>query len=182
MAFLTASSATDAAILSRCLRPISWLASSFGGSKKVDIREPMRKRFFMTDVVTVLLEENGKLLMGRRMLPPSAKRWEFLGGKIEKGESVVEAAAREIREEIGVKINSIEFVTIATSYHKEVGRRFRVFVVKAKIANGDTTIRDPEKIAELGWFPIADLPADSVEGLKKHQSLLVRVFEKPTPL
>jgi len=55
--------------------------------------------------VAVLIRSDGAALLGRR--PESkvyAGYWEFPGGKVEPGEPVRDALAREIREELGVEI------------------------------------------------------------------------------
>ena len=51
------------------------------------------------------LEAPRRLLAARRSAPKSlAGRWEFPGGKVERGESHHDALRREIREELGVTI------------------------------------------------------------------------------
>ena len=59
--------------------------------------------------VGVLLMSDGSFLMTSR---PHGKVyadfWEFPGGKLEKGETVVEALVRELREEIGIHATQIE--------------------------------------------------------------------------
>lgn len=59
----------------------------------------------MTEVVAALIWRNGKFLIGRR--PPHKARgllWEFIGGKVEAGETKEEALVRECREEIGAVV------------------------------------------------------------------------------
>lgn len=59
----------------------------------------------MTVVVAAAIERNGRYLAARRTKPEwAAGRWEFPGGKVEPGESEVDALVREIREELGVEI------------------------------------------------------------------------------
>ncbi len=41
--------------------------------------------------------------MVRRRNPPDAGRWGFPGGRVELGETIAEAAIRELREETGVE-------------------------------------------------------------------------------
>ncbi len=55
--------------------------------------------------VGILYDEQGRVLMARRPEgKPYAGWWEFPGGKVESGESVHAALARELREEVGVDI------------------------------------------------------------------------------
>jgi len=56
-------------------------------------------------VAAALLDHDGRVLAAERSRPPKlAGRWEFPGGKVERGESEHEALARECREELGVTI------------------------------------------------------------------------------
>ena len=59
-------------------------------------------------MVAAVVERGGLFLLCRR---PSHKRhggmWEFPGGKIEEGESDLEAASRELAEELGVTVRSV---------------------------------------------------------------------------
>ncbi|MEN7538812.1 NUDIX domain-containing protein, partial [Aurantiacibacter flavus] len=48
--------------------------------------------------IAVVLRE-GQVLLVRRANPPDAGRWGFPGGKIETGETIEQAAIRELYEE-----------------------------------------------------------------------------------
>lgn len=53
--------------------------------------------------VGVLIREDGKMLLGSRPAgKPYAGYWEFPGGKLEAGETVHQALARELNEELGL--------------------------------------------------------------------------------
>ena len=57
------------------------------------------------DVVAALVVENGKFMICQR--PAHKARgllWEFVGGKVEPGETRAEALVRECREELGVAV------------------------------------------------------------------------------
>ena len=55
--------------------------------------------------VGVVLDERGKVLISRRAdNMHQGGLWEFPGGKVERGESLAMALARELREELGIEI------------------------------------------------------------------------------
>ncbi len=55
--------------------------------------------------VGVLIREDGALLYGQRPVGKAyAGWWEFPGGKLEAGESVEQALARELNEELGIQV------------------------------------------------------------------------------
>ena len=56
-------------------------------------------------VVAAVIEREGRIMLCQR-LPDvhNALKWEFPGGKIEAGESPEAALARELREELGIRV------------------------------------------------------------------------------
>ena len=61
-----------------------------------------------TRVFAAVIQRNNRYLIGQR---PAHKRhgglWEFPGGKLEDGETYLDAAQRELAEELGVKVLTI---------------------------------------------------------------------------
>ena len=58
-----------------------------------------------TEVVAALIRRDGRILICQR--PPRQShplKWEFVGGKIEPGETPEQALARECREELGIEV------------------------------------------------------------------------------
>ncbi len=61
-------------------------------------------------VVIMLAEHDGRLLLGRQpQYPPG--RYSALAGFVEVGENVEAAVARELREEAGIKVRNVRYVT-----------------------------------------------------------------------
>lgn len=55
-------------------------------------------------VAAGVIERDGKILVGQRKRDDShALKWEFPGGKVERGETPSIALARELREELGIE-------------------------------------------------------------------------------
>lgn len=74
-----------------------------------------------------------------------AGKWEFPGGKVEVGESPQTALAREIEEELGLRIAVAELLGSGSA---TVGSRvIRLDVYAASIVSGDVALREHAQIA-----------------------------------
>jgi 8-oxo-dGTP diphosphatase len=70
-------------------------------SAQPDVHDPQSRRVIVAAAMIVA----GRVLACQRSSPPEAAgRWEFPGGKVEPGESEVDALARECAEELGVRV------------------------------------------------------------------------------
>jgi len=59
--------------------------------------------------VGILMKPNGDVLLGQRPEgKPYAGYWEFPGGKVDPGETILEALKREFMEELGIEVMSAE--------------------------------------------------------------------------
>ena len=83
-------------------------------------------------VVASVIEQDGRVLVCER---PSHKRhgglWEFPGGKVEEGETDFEAVARELDEELGVKVLEVGAVELSVQDH---GSHFVIQFLQVSIA------------------------------------------------
>jgi 8-oxo-dGTP diphosphatase len=54
--------------------------------------------------VGAIVVHEGRLLLVRRLRPPAAGTWTVPGGRVEPGETLTEAVAREVLEETGLTV------------------------------------------------------------------------------
>jgi 8-oxo-dGTP diphosphatase len=80
--------------------------------------------------VGVLINHDNKLLLAQR---PAKKTWsgwwEFPGGKIERGETPIQALKRELNEEIGVTVSSAEKWIVREYSYDEIDVKLHFFKV-----------------------------------------------------
>lgn len=76
--------------------------------------EKFKKKF---DVVSAFIEHNGEiLLLHRQDHKPQGNTWGAPAGKVDEGETLASALAREVEEEIGLIIPNKEYIFFE-SYH-----------------------------------------------------------------
>lgn len=70
---------------------------------------------------TVIFNNEGKILAIRRSAtdPIRPLTWDFPGGEVEEGEDLNENMLREIREEVGIKIDQLQIVNAIASRNKK---------------------------------------------------------------
>lgn len=61
-------------------------------------------------VSAALRDSEGRFLLVLRGLPPAEGKWAFPGGRVEKGELLVDAARREVMEETGLEAADLAFL------------------------------------------------------------------------
>jgi ADP-ribose pyrophosphatase YjhB (NUDIX family) len=113
--------------------------------------------------VHVLLVRDGELLLTRRIGSYGNGLWHLPSGKLEAGESLPAAAAREAAEEVGVDIDPADLRHAHTLHATGAGQwpRLGVFFEARRWA-GEPYNREPDKCSAVGWFPLDRLPGDVI--------------------
>ena len=79
----------------------------------------------------ILLDAEGRYLLGQRPEGKSyAGYWEVPGGKIESSESVFAALKRELREELGIDIESSEELVVLEHDYPHAYVRLHVSIIR----------------------------------------------------
>ena len=103
--------------------------------------------------VGVVIEKGNQVLLGRRF-----GKWCFPGGHLKFGESFEECAKREIKEEVGIKINNIRFSKVTNDIMKKEGKHYISIFMKADYVSGKPKILEPDKCDKWKWFSWNKLP------------------------
>ena len=108
----------------------------------------------MTDVVAALIWDQDKFMICQR--PAHKARgllWEFVGGKVEPGESMDDALVRECREELDISVNVGEIYLQV--FHKYPDISIRLTLFHCTVASGTPKLLEH---ADLRWITPAQIP------------------------
>ena len=102
-----------------------------------------------------LVEQDGRVLLGRRAFDPSAGLWDLPGGFLNEGERPLDGLRRELREETGLEIEATEFV--GTRIEDYTGRKVLALTWVVRVVAGEAVAADD--LVELRWFAPDELPS-----------------------
>lgn len=116
-------------------------------------------------VVLFLLNKKKQVLLQKRSMEKKnwPGRWDVTsGGHVDSGETGVEAAIRELREELGINIDSKEVALIGTAMSSDIeggmiNRHFNEYYVAQKEVDVDTLTLQKGEVDEVKWIPCANL-------------------------
>ncbi len=87
----------------------------------------------LTVVAAVILRDSKILVCQRRRDDSHALQWEFPGGKVESGEILQEALAREIREELGIEATIGKELFRTRHRYREYGQTLELIFFQASV-------------------------------------------------
>ena len=125
----------------------------------------------MTEVVAALIwDENRFMICQRPAHKARGSLWEFVGGKVEPGESKEEALVRECREELGVTVDVGEIFMEVTHQYPDITVHLTLF--SASIREGVPQKLEHQDIRwitaeETGKFSFCPADTEILEKLKK---------------
>ncbi|WP_281975731.1 NUDIX hydrolase [Halobacillus litoralis] len=111
--------------------------------------------------VVIIVNENGEILLQHR----TDGGWGLPGGLMELGESLEQTARREVSEETGLRIGSLQLLDIFSGedYHFKVDNGDELYSVTAvymtKEIDGELS-QNPKESIGLSFFPSDRLPSN----------------------
>jgi 8-oxo-dGTP diphosphatase len=113
-------------------------------------------------VCVVINDEQGNIVLIKRNDLPE---WDLPGGHVEEGESLVEAAIREVKEETGLDVEITRLVGIYSRPHWFDGSHEIVFA--ARLTGGQLQA-DGQETVDIGFFDPSDLPRPLLAWSRAH--------------
>ncbi|MBD3231830.1 NUDIX domain-containing protein [Candidatus Dependentiae bacterium] len=129
----------------------------------------MSKKHFklMPAVWLIFIKDNQILLLKRKNTGWQDNKYSVPAGKLDGNETVMQAAVREAKEEIGlnIKIDNSDVIHVLHKKNDDNEETIDFFI---KVNNWKNTPKnmEPHKCEELKWNPINNLPQNTIDCLK----------------
>ena len=101
----------------------------------------------------LVVDDAGRMLLGRRAHDPDAGLWDTLGGFLDEGEHPLDGLRRELVEETGLEVEPGAFLGAYVDTYGDGPEATSVLnlVWEARIVSGEPSPADD--VSELRWFP-----------------------------
>ena len=101
--------------------------------------------------VATVVEHDGRILIGEDRRKGEAV-YGVPGGHWENGETLKEAAIREVQEESGVACGSVELISVYDFYREDKQKSYVTIGMKAQYESGDLTDQIEEERLNWAWY------------------------------
>lgn len=133
-------------------------------------------------VYILLFDESGKQVLMVKNKGSHGSYYTLPGGRVEKGETLQEAAIRETKEETGIDIEIEGIIFVNEAFIENVKQHSIFITFKGKRIGGDLVLSRPDEIEEIVWMDVASAEKlihipEKLEGLFS-QKILVPYFNR----
>ena len=115
-------------------------------------------------VAAALFDEHGRILLAQR---PEGKAmaglWEFPGGKLETGELPEAALARELNEELGIRVNPVDLKPIKFASHSYEDFHLLMPLYACHRWDGELSPREGQSLSWVEPAKLHDYPAPAAD-------------------
>ena len=114
--------------------------------------------------VGVVVLRDDRVLLVRRGKAPRVGSWSLPGGGQELGETVIEAAHREVAEETGLDVKILGIVDVVDSITRDAENRiqYHYTLVDMVAESRDGTPCAADDVCGVRWVPVDDLEAENL--------------------
>ena len=128
------------------------------------------KRPMTLGVRAIVEDEEGQILLVRHTY---VEGWYLPGGGVENGQTMEQALAMELREEVNIEeMGEVELYGIYLNRHASRRDHVGLYLCKDWRNMGQFTAN--REIAEIGFFPLDDLPENTTAGTRQRLDEIYR--------
>jgi 8-oxo-dGTP diphosphatase len=140
-----------------------------------------RKKRPSVGVGVLVVNEDGHILLSRRLKPYGYGKLALPGGHVEWMETLIETAKREVWEEAGIRLRKVEELHDYTQErNRKAGKHYATFYLIAALPKGQKPQdKEPEKHGPWQWYDPFNLPRHAwrpTKRLVKRSGHLIQAF------
>ena len=129
--------------------------------------------------VGVLVWRDKQLLLGKRLIEAGQSCWQFPGGHLEHGESVLDCARREVLEETSLKIKKLRHLGFTDKAFTIGQHQYITLLVSSDYDSGMAEVLEPDKCELWQWFDYRQLPEPLFEPISLFLSQIELATARP---
>ena len=120
----------------------------------------------------VITNKKHEILLVRRRFDPRKGFWDLPGGFIGFGENAEESLAREIKEELEIELQNIEYLGTFSDRYLYNNTHYHTFGVMFTADYLEDSLPEPhDDISEVAFFPYQKIPYDALAFPSMHHVL-----------
>ncbi|KAI1872101.1 uncharacterized protein JN550_004304 [Neoarthrinium moseri] len=104
-------------------------------------------------VAALIRNEQGKIIVGKRLASHGTGAWAVPGGHLEFGESHFACAERETLEETGLEVKGVKIVAVTNDVFEDLGKHYITIFVECarRDATQEPRVIEVDKCEEWRW-------------------------------
>lgn len=107
--------------------------------------------------IRVMVIKDGKVLLGKNKQAFGIGKHGLPGGHLEYMESFKDCVKRELKEECGIEVENLKFLTIANSKDDLPYHNVHI-ILTADWKSGEPKVLEPEKCESWDWYDMENPP------------------------
>jgi 8-oxo-dGTP diphosphatase len=127
----------------------------------------MKERFKLIASIYLILIDNGKVLLLRRFNTGYEDgNYSLPAGHLDDNESLRDGLRREVREEIGIGVDTNVLKLVHVMHRREADIRIDFFYT-TEAYTGKPFNAEPDRCDEVGWYPLDKLPENTIPYIRQ---------------
>lgn len=119
--------------------------------------------------VALFVVKDNSILLHKRLSKHAYGTWACPGGHLEKGETFIQAALRELEEEAGdILVTTPDFFTAINTVYPDENKHYVTVFLTCGFRDGVPKVMEPEKAERWEWFDwYKHVPSPLMQGIQR---------------